>query len=42
MIYSPKTNNCNRNLSREEKVKLKKLRATKPTAWMIDTKSAVN
>lgn len=42
MIYSHKTDNYNRNLSREEKTKLKKLRATKPTAWMIDNKNAVN
>jgi len=35
MIYSHKTDLRQRNLSRTEKTKLKKLQQTKPTAWMI-------
>ena len=42
MLYSHKTDNCKRNLSRQEKMKLKKLRTAKPTAWMIDSKRPVN
>ncbi len=38
MIYSHKTDTRSRNLSREEKLKLKKLGKTKPTAWMVDSK----
>jgi hypothetical protein len=41
MIYSHKTDARRRNLSREEKRKLRKLLFTKPTAWMIDKKTAV-
>ena len=40
MPYSRKTDK--RSLSKQEKAKLKKLRATKSTAWMIDTKNAIN
>lgn len=38
MIYSHKTDNYKRNLSKAEISKLKKLENKKPTAWMIDPK----
>ncbi len=35
MIYSQKTTYQRKNISREERQKLKKLKACKPTQWMI-------
>jgi hypothetical protein len=42
MIYSHKKDTCKRNLSREEKTKLKKLLKTRPTSWMIDKTLKLN
>lgn len=38
MIYSHKTDTSKRNLSLQEKSKLKKLKQSEQTSWMIDKK----
>ena len=42
MIYSHKTDTKKRNLSHQEKHKLKQLGSSSSTAWMIDDKCRIN